>query len=79
MRIYLDSALYFKSKYIVSWAVELVCTGRLKMVTLSFMVAWHIKFVPDVMLPGISPRLYKLDNFTTKELEGIVLSINIKA
>lgn len=36
-----------KNKYLFSWAMEMVSSGKVDHVHISFMIAGHTKFVPD--------------------------------
>lgn len=41
IKVYLDSATYFKTKYLMWWAAEQISKGRFKRVRFSFMVPGH--------------------------------------
>jgi len=47
VRIYLDSAGYFKNSYMIWWAAEMVSQGRFTRVVFVFMVSGHTKFECD--------------------------------
>lgn len=68
LRLYLDSAPYFKTKYDVFWAAEMLASGPLQRVMLSYMVAGCTKFKPDVMFSQTALRFFKPDVFETSEL-----------
>eukprot|EP00171_Calliarthron_tuberculosum_P023270 IDg23270t1 len=72
LRLYLDSAPYFKSKFIVWWTAEMVIRGRFQRVVMSYVVPGHTKFEPDVLFSQISNRFYRKDVFQTSELLHVV-------
>ena len=76
-RIYLDSATYFKTKFLVWWASEMISKGRFKRVILSYMVPGHTKFGPDLMFAQIANTFYKTDVFNKKELLSLIKSCDI--
>jgi len=79
IRIYLDSAPYFKSKYIIWWAAEMICQGRFDRVILSFMVPGHTKFGPDLLFAIIAHAFYKTDVFNSNDLLEVIRSCEVQA
>lgn len=72
LRLYMDAAPYFKTKFIVWWAAEMVTRGRFRRVVMSYMVPGHTKFEPDTIFAQIANRFYKTDVFNTNELLQVI-------
>ena len=71
LAIFLDNATSTnKNKYLFSWAMEMVSSGEIDHVHISFMVAGHTKFAPDRLFSVIGSA-YKRDVFTIHELKAI--------
>jgi len=72
LRLNLDSAAYFKTKYIVWWAAAMKETGRFEDVKISFMVPGHTKFTPDWLFSQIANRFNISDIFNIQDLLTII-------
>lgn len=77
LKTYLYSAPYFKTKYVIWWAVEMIAARRFKCVRFSYMVPGHTKFQPDSMFSEISHRFYKSEVHNTLELVDVVGTCNV--
>ena len=70
--IFLDNATSTnKNKYLFSWAMEMVSTGKLDHIHISFMIAGHTKFAPDRLFSIIGSAYKTEDVFTIEELKSI--------
>ena len=56
----------------MGWANEMVQQGKLDFVHLSFFIAGHTKFTPDLLFSKISQTFSRSDVFTTEELGEVV-------
>ena len=65
LAIYLDNATSTnKNKYLFAWAMELVSSGRVDYIRVSFMLAGHTKFAPDRLFSAIGSAYKAADVFT---------------
>ena len=72
--LFLDNATSTnKNRYLCSWALEMVKSGKVDMIHISFLIAGHTKFSPDRMFANVANAYKKADVFTVKELEEICL------
>ena len=55
----------------MGWANELVQEGRFNILRISFLIAGHMKFAPDLLFSKISHTFQRSDVFTTAELGEI--------
>ena len=55
----------------MGWANELVQQGRFNILRISFLIAGHTKFAPDLLFSKISHTFQRSDVFTTAELGEI--------
>ena len=75
IHLFLDNAFGTnKNFYTMAWVYELVHQNRLKFIRISFLVAGHTKFPPDLLFLRISQSYNRSDVFTTEELKQIVAS-----
>lgn len=72
LKMYLDSAAYFKCRFLVWWTSEQIFCGRFSHVVLSYMVPGHTKFHPDALFSSIAHPYYKSDVFNTQEPAAII-------
>ncbi len=61
-----------KNFYFMAWAFEMVQQERLTFVRVSFLVAGHTKFAPDLLFSRIAQTYNRSDVFTTGELQEII-------
>ena len=72
LAIFLDNATSTnKNKYFFSWAMEMVSSGKVNHVHISFMIAGHTKFAPDRLFSIIGSAYKSEDVFTIDELKVI--------
>ena len=72
LAIFLDNATSTnKNKYLFSWAMEMVSSGKVDHVHISFMIAGHTKFAPDRLFSIIGSAYKSEDVFTIDELKAI--------
>lgn len=55
----------------LDWASELVQQGRFDFIHISFLIAGHTKFAPDLLFSQVSQTFSRSDVFNTAELGGI--------
>jgi len=55
----------------LGWASELVQQGRFDFIRISFLIAGHTKFAPDLLFSQVSLTFSRSDVFNTAELGGI--------
>ena len=68
-RHFLDNATSTdKNKFLFSWAMEMVSSGELEHIHISFMIAGHTKFAPDRLFLTIECAYKTEDVFTISEL-----------
>ncbi len=73
LHLFLDNASSTnKNFYMMAWAYEMIQQGKLNFIRISFMVAGHTKFSPDLLFSAISQTYNRNDVFTTDELQEIV-------
>ena len=65
-----------KNFYSVGWASEMVQQGKFDFIRISFLIAGHTKFVPDLLFSKVSQSFSKSDIFTTTELGGTILLLS---
>ena len=56
----------------MAWACEMIQQGKLSFVRISFLIAGHTKFSPDLLFSKIAQSYNKSDVFTTLELKEII-------
>ena len=61
-----------KNCYTMSWALEMVQQNVLDLVRVSFMIAGHTKFHPDLLFSKIAQPFNRNDVFTTTDLQELV-------
>ena len=61
-----------KNFYAMAWALEMVQQDKLTFVRMSFLIAGHTKFSPDLLFSKIAQTYNKSDVFTTVELGDII-------
>ena len=72
LAIFLDNATSTnKNKYLFSWAMEMVSSGELDHIHISFMIAGHTKFAPDRLFSTIGCAYKTEDVFTIGDLKSI--------
>lgn len=73
VHLFLDNASSTnKNFYTMAWAHEMVQQSNLSFLRISFLVAGHTKFAPDLLFSSISQSYNRSDVFTTQELSEIV-------
>ena len=72
LAIFLDNATSTnKDKFLFSWAMEMVSSGELEHIHISFMIAGHTKFAPDRLFSTIGCAYKTEDVFTIGNLKSI--------
>lgn len=72
LHIYLDNACSTnKNQYTLGWAGEMVEQGKFDIIRVSFLIAGHTKFSPDILYSKISQTFLREDVFTTEEFDNI--------
>ena len=70
LALFLDNATSTnKNKFMFAWAMELVSTGTINHIHISFMLAGHTKFAPDHLFATIGSAYKSSDIFTISELQ----------
>lgn len=73
VHIFLDNtASTNKNFFMMSWAAELVQQKKLHLIRLSFLIAGHTKFSPDLLFSKIAKSYNRSDVFTTEELKEVI-------
>ena len=62
-----------KNFYLMAWAMELVQQGKVDFMQISFLIAGHTKFSPDLLFSKIAKSYNSQDVFTTSELQNDVI------
>ena len=72
LALFLDNATSTnKNKFMFAWAMELVSTGTINHIHISFMLAGHTKFAPDRLFATIGSAYKSSDIFTISELQAL--------
>ena len=72
VHIYLDNACSTnKNQYTMGWASEMVQQGRFDVLRISFLIAGHSKFSPDLLFSKVAQAFNRSDVFTTEELGAL--------
>ena len=61
-----------KNCFMMSWAYEMLQQKKVDFLRLSFLIAGHTKFAPDLLFSQIAQSYNHSDVFTTEELKGII-------
>ncbi len=61
-----------KNCYLMAWAYEMVQQEKLSFLRVSFLLAGHTKFSPDLLFSKISQTYNRSDVFNTEELKNVV-------
>ena len=73
VHIFLDNTCSTnKNYYLMSWAYEIVQQRKLQLLRVSFLLAGHTKFSPDILFSKIAKSYNRSDVFNTDELKDIV-------
>ena len=56
----------------MAWACEMIQHGRLSFFRVSFLIAGHTKFSPDLLFSKIAQSYNRSDVFTTLELKEVI-------
>ena len=73
LHIFLDNTCSTnKNFYTMAWACEMVQQGRCDFIRISFVIAGHTKFAPDLLFSKIAKSYNQSDVFTTNELKDII-------
>ena len=73
VHLFLDNtASTNKNYYLMSWAYEMVQQQRLQFFRVSFLLAGHTKFSPDLLFSKIAKSYNRSDIFNTDELKDII-------
>ena len=74
IHIFLDNtASTNKNFFLTGWAHEMVQQKRVDFLHLSFLLAGHTKFSPDLLFSNIAQSYNRADVFTTEELKDVIL------
>ena len=69
LHLFMDNACSTnKNCYAMAWAMEMVQQEKLDFIRISFMIAGHTKFAPDLLFSKVSRSFSRSDVFSTKEL-----------
>lgn len=71
LKIFLDNATDTKSWYLFGWAMEMVSTGKVDSIHISFLIAGHTKFPPHRLFASIANAYKKADVFTIEEMQAL--------
>ena len=72
LAIFLENATSTnKNRFLFAWAMELVSSGMISHVHISFMIAGHTKFAPDRLFATIGSAYKVADVFTINELKSL--------
>ena len=72
IHLFLDNASSTnKNLYTMGWALEMVQQRRLDFIRVSFFIAGHTKFTPDLLFSKVAKTYNSSDVFTAKELSSI--------
>ena len=73
IHIFLDNTCSTnKNYYLMSWAYEMIQQDRLRFLRISFLLAGHTKFSPDLLFSKVAKAYNRSDVFNTTELSNIV-------
>ena len=61
-----------KNWYTIAWALEMVQQQKLDFVRISFLIAGHTKFSPDLLFSKIAKSYNRSDVFNTQDLRNII-------
>ena len=61
-----------KNCYLMAWACEMIQHGRLSFIRISFLIAGHTKFSPDLLFSKIAQSYNRSDIFTSAELKETI-------
>ena len=61
-----------KNWYMIAWALEMVQHGKLDFLRVSFLIAGHTKFSPDLSFAKIAKDYNRSDVFNTEELKDVI-------
>ena len=74
LHLYMDNACSTnKNYYALGWANEMVQQGKFDFIRISFLIAGHTKFAPDLLFSRVSQTFTRSDVFNTIELGAIAL------
>ena len=72
LHIFLDNAgSTNKNFYLLGWANEMVQLGKFDFIRMSFLIAGHTKFAPDLLFSKVAQSFARSDVFNTAELAEI--------
>lgn len=73
IHIFLDNTCSTnKNFYLMSWAYEMIQQSRLRFLRISFLLAGHTKFSPDLLFSKVAKAYNRSDVFNTSELSHII-------
>lgn len=61
-----------KNCYMMAWAYEMIQHRKLSFIRISFLIAGHTEFSPDLLFSRISQTYNKSNVFTTQELKDVI-------
>lgn len=61
-----------KNCFTMAWALEMVSQGKLQFVRISFLLAGHTKFAPDLIFAKIAQSYNRSDVFSTEDLAEVI-------
>ena len=62
-----------KNRFTLAWAAEMVEQNVFDFIRISFMIAGHTKFSPDLLFTRISQTYHHSDVFNTEDLKEVAL------
>lgn len=72
LTIYLDNATSTnKNRYLFGWALEMINSGIISYIRISFMIAGHTKFSPDRLFAKVGSAFNVADTFNIEELQAL--------
>ena len=72
LAVFLDNATSTnKNRYLFSWAMEMVSSGKIDHLHISFMIAGHTKFAPDRLFSSIGSAYKAADVFNISDLKAL--------
>ena len=61
-----------KNCFLMAWAYEMIQQSKLSFLRISFLIAGHTKFAPDLLFSKIAQTYNRSDVFNTKELRDVI-------
>ena len=61
-----------KNRFMMAWALEMISQKKLDFLRISFLIAGHTKFSPDILFAKITQTYNRSDVFNTGELQEVI-------